>query len=145
MNYKAWKGSLVELKVITEFVKRGYQVYSPFIQNGPVDCIIETIEGFKKIQIKTADKRNRSQTYYASVRSKRSRKNYALYDIDFIICEADDRYFILSKSDFIRSDNWWISINQYEGLWSKISQPKDSDECKQVKKEETQLNLTLIN
>ncbi len=123
-NEKAWKGSLVELRVVTKLIELGYPVYSPFIQNGQADCIIETVDGFKRIQIKTARKKMKNYDhFFAQIRSKNSGKNYSEYEIDFIICENNQRFFVLSTDDFRGINKFEISIKQFEGKWNVIPAP----------------------
>ena len=125
MNKKAWKGSLVELRVIAELISRGYPVYSPFIQNGQADCIIETCEGFKKVQIKTARTKSRYKNYFAQIQSKNTKKNYSEHDIDYIICEGEGKFFVMSLKEFGDIDKFEISVNKYENKWELLSKPID--------------------
>ena len=125
MNTKAWKGSLVELRVITELISRGYPVYSPFIQNGQADCIIETCDGFKKVQIKTARIKSKYENYFAQIQSRNTKKNYSLHGIDYIICEAIGKFFVLSQREFGDKPTVDLSINKYEGKWDLLAKPVD--------------------
>jgi hypothetical protein len=126
MNDKALKGSITELKVATELLTRGYGVYSPVIQNGPVDCVIETSRGFKKIQIKRARKKNSvSNNYFVPIIAGRTRCNYGEFDIDYIIAEINERFFIMERSEFGNKKNQCLSINHCEGTWFKIPPPRE--------------------
>lgn len=44
-----------ELRVIGELLRQGFEVYSPFVDIGGIDCIIKTDVGYKEIQIKTRE------------------------------------------------------------------------------------------
>jgi hypothetical protein len=44
-----------ELKVIGELLRRGFDIYTPLIDIGGIDCIIKTDVGYKEIQIKTRE------------------------------------------------------------------------------------------
>ncbi len=128
MNLKALKGSVTEMRVIAELLNRGYPVYTPSIQNGHVDCIIETVDGFKKIQIKYARRKNTtSNSVFVPIGICRNKQNYAEVGIDFIVAESNNRFFVLSKEEFMQRKQRWLAVNYCEGTWFKIPLPKEED------------------
>lgn len=51
MNSKS-KGDIAEAVFIAECLKKGYQVSTPFGDNAPYDCIVDTGSGLYKVQVK---------------------------------------------------------------------------------------------
>lgn len=66
-----------ELKVIGELLRQGFDVYSPLVDIGGIDCVIKTDVGYREIQIKT---RESAQIILFQVREYIPRDNF------FIIC-----------------------------------------------------------
>ncbi len=139
-NQRAVKGSLIELRVCTALIEHGYPVYMPVVQSGQTDCIIETSVGFKKVQIKVARRKHKSlNNYYARVTQHRSNINYAEYDIDFILCEGDNRFFILPKESF-ENHKFDMALNGFEGRWDLLPPPSVFEIPKKEKKKTDKQN-----
>lgn len=66
-----------ELKVIGELLRQGFDVYSPLVDIGGIDCVIKTDVGYREIQIKT---RESTQIILFQIREYIPRDNF------FIIC-----------------------------------------------------------
>ncbi len=66
-----------ELKVIGELLRQGFDVYSPLVDIGGIDCVIKTDVGYREIQIKT---RELAQIILFQAREYIPRDNF------FIIC-----------------------------------------------------------
>ncbi len=141
-NIRAQKGTLVELKIFTELINREYPVYIPMVQSTQIDCLIDTEEGLKKIQIKTARRKHKPyRNYYAQIRSFNTKINYADYGIDFIICEGNNRFFVIDKKDFEGKTNFDLPINKYEGNWNVLPLPPVFKEKTPKKEKQVVLNF----
>ncbi len=122
----AWEGSLIELIIITELTRRGYPIYQPVIQNGQVDCVLESNNRLFRVQIKTARRMNKKyQNYFAQIISRNSKINYAEYHIDFIICYGEGKFFIVPQEAFSGKKNISMSINKYEDAWDLLPPPAE--------------------
>ena len=66
-----------ELKVIGELLRQGFDVYSPLVDIGGIDCVIKTDVGYREIQIKTTES---AKIILFQVREYIPRDNF------FIIC-----------------------------------------------------------
>ena len=87
-------GKKGELRVIGELLKRGFQVYTPLVDIGGIDCIIQTDKGYKEIQIKT---REFAKSLLFDV------KNFKPQDSFFIICyniKEPDIFWVLPSAIF---------------------------------------------
>ena len=66
-----------ELKVISKLLRQDFEVYSPLVDIGGIDCVIKTDVGYREIQIKTVES---AKTILFQVRK------YVPRDSFFIIC-----------------------------------------------------------
>jgi hypothetical protein len=82
-----------ELKVIGELLRRGFDVYTPLIDIGGIDCIVKTNVGYKEILIKTREQFTTKLLF--DVKDFQPRDNF------FIICyninEPETFWVITSK------------------------------------------------
>jgi len=129
-------GTKTELKVFLQFVNRGYPVYLPLFE-GRVDCIIDTADGAKRIQIKKAKpkrvRESRHQQVSGSLCRKGSKRKKVPYgdSIDFFIFEKDDIFFVVPKDLTDNKHN--ISLNKFRDAWNLLPEPVNSlpEEIKQ--------------
>jgi hypothetical protein len=72
----SFKGAIGENIVIGEFLKRGFDVYLPIVDQG-IDCIIRTDNrNFFEIQIKTRHTDKKAGKYWFEVRNLKVRPNF---------------------------------------------------------------------
>ena len=90
MNWKTIeKGYLGQLIVEEEFIKQGWNLFKPVLENGKVDLIVEKDNQYLKIQIKTVQLENNKKI----VPLRKISHNMGEYKIK-IYTEKDIDYFI---------------------------------------------------
>ncbi len=96
------KACEAELRFASEFTRKGYSVFLPTTEDGPVDLVIHKRHSFKRVQIKaTKDKKG---TIKAKLRSTNnwSNKKYSISDVDLIgVYDYENKVgYLLSLVDF---------------------------------------------
>ena len=97
-----YTGCASELKAAAYFLEQGYQVFMPTIQQGHIDFVILTEDGFKAVQVKTATWQKSGPNKYLQVRTQLTNKYKHLkpkdlYDILFCI-KGNDAWIIPAES-----------------------------------------------
>ena len=96
-------GEKTEIIVISEFIRNGIPVSIPFGDNQPYDLVIDTIQGFKSVQVKHGNAKN--GVIEADVRKRIGcdKVKYTTYDnlVDYIAiwCEDTDECYLLSMDE----------------------------------------------
>lgn len=75
-------GCIGEYKFATEAMERGFSVCFPLLNTSVYDCIIETNNGFKKIQIKSVIKEDSKVKCYLR---KSDKTSYTKEDVDYLV------------------------------------------------------------
>lgn len=118
-------GAANELRAAEWFVTRGYQVYFPVIQSGPVDFVVEKARKFQRVQVKTASWNMSGPTRYLQVRTRRghsknhSRLQKSEYDLLFVV--GGEKMWLI-PSDKIDSSNLSLLHSRFKGppnKWNK--------------------------
>ena len=106
-------GCLAEYKFATMAMEREMHVSFPLLDSSPYDCIIETINGLKKIQIKSVTKDADNVRCYLRNTNKQP---YLLSDVDyFAIWVNSHKGFYIFENDGVTKS---IVINK-GGNYSK--------------------------
>lgn len=79
-------GIIAESAVLHELVKLGFTVSIPYGDNAPYDFIVETNDGLKKVQVKTAHLNDGAITATTTFRVGSKRRGYGIYSgiVDYI-------------------------------------------------------------
>ncbi|MBI2968884.1 MAG: endonuclease [Bacteroidetes bacterium] len=110
------KADIAESAVITELLKRGFNVLKPVGDRLPYDLAIDLHGSLVRLQVKCAWFNEKDEAYYVDVRRTKTnrrqmiRKRYGLNDFDFAIL------FILESHVF-----YIIPISAFMGFSSTIS------------------------
>lgn len=88
-------GNIGESIAISEFVKRGIPVFTPFGQNSPVDMLVYINKKFIKIQVKTTEEIKRGKMIFDICRTNGftgENKKYTEDEVDyfFLYCVEND-------------------------------------------------------
>lgn len=95
------KGYIGQLLVELAFLKNGFNLFKPMLENGKVDLIVEKDGVYKKIQIKTVQEQNSSK--FIPVRKLSHNmgeykiKRYTKEDIDYFVgvdIDTEDLYIL---------------------------------------------------
>jgi len=106
-------GCLAEYRFATMAMERELYVSFPLLDSSPYDCIIETINGLKKVQIKSVTKG--SDKVRCFLRNKKMEK-YSKSDVDFFaVWVKSHNGFYIFKNDEAKTS---IVINK-GGKYSK--------------------------
>jgi len=94
------KGYLGSLLVEREFIKHGFNIFKPVLENGKVDLIVEKNNYYLRVQIKTVLKDNGKRIPFRKISHNMGEykiKRYTKQDIDFFIgvdIETEDLYIL---------------------------------------------------
>ena len=125
------KGYLGQLIVEKAFIKNGYNLYRPILENGKVDLIVEKNNKYWKLQIKTTQSRDGKKNIHVRKVSHNMGqykiKRYTSDDIDWFIgvdLETEDVYilpvaFSSQYSSYINVSKCNNYKNNFEQLKSK--------------------------
>lgn len=90
-------GCIAEYQFAVEVMSRGFFISFPLLDASPYDCVIDTGKDFKKIQIKSVDKKKDVVRCYIK---KSSQKPYSKKDVDyFAIYVKHHKGFYIFKND----------------------------------------------
>lgn len=90
-------GCLAEYKFAVKAMEIGFCVSFPLLNSSPYDCIIDTPNGLKKIQIKSINTLGKRQKVLLTSNNK---KNYDLKDVDFFaVYSFQKNGFFILKND----------------------------------------------
>ena len=128
------KGCMGQLIVELAFLERGYNLYTPVLENGKVDLIVEKDGKYRKIQIKTVQKEgNRKLIPVRKISHNMGEykiKRYTKEDIDYFIgVDSDTKDIYILPIEFSSKYATSISINS----------------CQEYKNNFEQLELTVGN
>ncbi len=106
-------GCLAEYRFATMAMEREMRVSFPLLDSSPYDCIIETINGLKKVQIKSVTKGSSKVRCY--LRNKKKEK-YLKSDVDYfaVWVNSHNGFYIFKNENLKKS----IVINK-NGKYSK--------------------------
>ena len=100
-------GCLAEYKFAVMAMENNIRVCFPLLDASPYDCIIETVNGFKKIQIKSvlSDKEN-VRCYL----TQGNTKSYSIDDVDFfaVWIQSHNGFYIFKNTGDIKT----ITVNK---------------------------------
>ncbi len=101
-NHKA-KGEKTEAIVLAELIKRNYVVLQPFGDNQRYDFVVETKEGFKRLQCKTGRLRNGSVVFNVAstmTNTKGSKHRNYKGQIDYFVvyCYENETTYLVPES-----------------------------------------------
>ncbi len=140
------KGEIAETFVLANLIKKGFTVSIPYGENSRYDFIIETRQGFKRIQVKYIAK-HKGRSYFTfplrSVRANKKQnkiKHYTKKEIDFMIgycTENNSCYIIPLKELRVKHElHIWIdkepkgknqfkpmNIKRYKNNWELLNKP----------------------
>lgn len=86
MHDRHFTGAVGEMKVASYFLSQGNQVYFPVVQQGAVDMVVDTKDGIKKVQVKTASINDKYMAYdYIQCRITRGADHRGYLEKDFDI------------------------------------------------------------
>ena len=121
------KGYLGDLLVQTQFLKNGYNLFKPVLENGKVDLIVEKNNNYFKIQIKTVQIENNKKIIplrkISHNMGEYKIKLYTKDDIDFFIgadIETNDLYIL--PISFSSKYNRSVSINNCQQYKNNFKQ-----------------------
>ena len=119
-----FKGAVSELKAAQWFLEKGMQVYMPVVQQSCVDFIVD-LEGFKRVQVKTATINRSGKNEYLQVRTQLTNKYQKfkpseLYDLLVVVYE--DELWVIDAG-IINSSN--LSLRNKKWDWYKEKGSKD--------------------
>ena len=99
-------GCIAEYKFAAEAMERGFLVSFPLLDSSPYDCIVETKEGFKKIQIKSVVKKEKFARCYLR---KSVDDPYNIKDVDYfaIFVEHHNGFYIIKNDGKVK--NFYLS------------------------------------
>lgn len=107
-------GCLAEYQFAVNAMLKGFSVCFPLLNSSPYDCIIETKKGFKKIQIKSVQKKSDKVRCYLMG----TRKDiYSVDDVDFfaVYVEHHQGFYIFKnngdRKSIVLSKNGVMSKN----------------------------------
>lgn len=98
------KGSISEYRIIIKFLELGCHVLQPIGDNNRYDLVVERIDGFKRIQCKTASLRNGVVNFRVSNVGKKNgfiiSKTYK-NQIDYFAayCPQNDKIYLVNIKD----------------------------------------------
>ena len=119
------KGVIAEEKVKTRFVELGYKIYDPVIRSVE-DLVVETEDGFKKVQVKHGTYKNGCVVSSLS----RGRRNCEFYDEDqidvfAIYCSETEKVYIVNVEEApnysirLRVENPNDEFNNHRIRWAE--------------------------
>lgn len=106
-----YKGASNELKAAAYFLSQGHQVFFPMMQQGVVDFVIDSPDGLKRVQVKTASLNTGFSTYdYIQCRLARGSNDprYSSDAFDLLVVIYEDRMWVIPWSE-ISSTNICLS------------------------------------
>ena len=87
MDRRHINGAAAELYVASVLAEKGYGVFYPLVTQSRCDLVIETPDGFKKVQVKKATQSRAGKFQYLQARltsrSKETAKPYTKEDVDY--------------------------------------------------------------
>ena len=119
------KGYLGNLLVEKEFIKHGFNIFKPILENGKVDLIIEKNNHYFRVQIKTVTNNGKHIPFRKISHNMGTYKikRYTEEDIDFFIgadIETEDLYIL--PVWFSSSYRSVVSINKCEQFKNNFEQ-----------------------
>jgi len=98
-----------ELRFAAEFVRKGYNVFMPTTEDGPIDLVIHKENLFKKIQVKSTKRKNGVLLIKLRSTNNWSNKKYTKSDVD-----------IIAAYDYEHKIGYLLDIKNFEGM-SEVS------------------------
>jgi hypothetical protein len=98
-----------ELRFASEFIRKGWNVFLPYGEDGPIDLLLEKEGQFKRIQIKSTSPIN--GTIHCRIKSSNNWqiKKYTKKDIDYF-----------GIYDYSNKKGYFIPIEEMEGFGETI-------------------------
>lgn len=107
-----YKGAVSELKAAQYYLDGECQVYFPVVQQGEIDFIVETCNGLRRIQVKTAVMNKSGPNYYLQCRVTSTNRPHKAPEYDDLFIVYEDEMWIIpivyieSSNISLRNQKW---------------------------------------
>jgi len=117
MDRKTWLSTLAESRVVSDYIKNGWEVYIQLSGKGSIDLIALKDRTVKRVQVKSTETLAKSGAYIVQLRSIRSNKTQNIikkldplsYDELAVYIVPEDKIYYFTPEEVNMRDS--ISIN----------------------------------